>query len=531
MSVPPTVAATAAPPPTDVLDTPAAGGLAIRGSAVRAAGQLTVMGLSLASLPLLTRHLGVAQFGRYALVVSLVGLVGTVTDSGLGALAVREYAVRSGADRDRLLANLLGVRLALTVVAVAIAVVYALLAGFGGPLVLGTVLAGIGLFFAVAQGALAVPLAAELRLGWVAVLDLMRQAVLVSLIVGLVLLGAGIVEFLAVPIASGLVALLGTARLVRGRTPFVPRLEPAQSRALLRETIPLAAAGLIYNVYFRLVLLVMGLVSTALQTGYFALSFRVVEVLMVVPFLLIGTLLPLLSRAARDDQVRLRYALARTWDVALIGAGCFALVTALGAPVAIAVIAPGSGAPAAGVLRIQALALAIAFLSITWGISFIALRWHRVLVLSNGFALLVTLALALALIPLLGARGAALATVIGELSLLVISCVAVVRRRRDLWPGLGVLPRVLAAVAVGAGVVLVPALGDVARTVAATTLYFVVLALLRAIPDELVAAVRGGRLWLPPRRRRLRRSGVAQRTSGRLGPRREGQARRGRRNS
>jgi O-antigen/teichoic acid export membrane protein len=75
--------------------------------------------LSLVSVPLLIRHLGFSDYGRYVTVISLVTIVKGVTDVELGQMGVREYSIRSGSDRSRLLRNLLGVRFALTGIGVA----------------------------------------------------------------------------------------------------------------------------------------------------------------------------------------------------------------------------------------------------------------------------------------------------------------------------------------------------------------------------------------------------------------------------
>jgi hypothetical protein len=57
--------------PPNVLDTPAAGGLIIRGGVFRLGSYVGVVALSLVPVVLLTRYLGVARFGAYTTVVSL----------------------------------------------------------------------------------------------------------------------------------------------------------------------------------------------------------------------------------------------------------------------------------------------------------------------------------------------------------------------------------------------------------------------------------------------------------------------------
>src|SRR5262245_10817474 len=99
--------------PEHQLDSKDAGGAAIRGSALRAGGYLLGVGLTVGSAALLFRHLGVDDGGRYVTVLSLVAIVGGITDLGLSAIGVRELAIREGHERERLLSNLVGLRIAL----------------------------------------------------------------------------------------------------------------------------------------------------------------------------------------------------------------------------------------------------------------------------------------------------------------------------------------------------------------------------------------------------------------------------------
>src|SRR3982074_1927399 len=97
----------------DVLDTPDAGALVVRGGAMRVAGFALGTLLSLAGVVALTRHLGVVDYGRYQTVTALVAIVTAHGDRALGTLALREYGQADDAGRARGLEALLGLRVAL----------------------------------------------------------------------------------------------------------------------------------------------------------------------------------------------------------------------------------------------------------------------------------------------------------------------------------------------------------------------------------------------------------------------------------
>jgi O-antigen/teichoic acid export membrane protein len=479
---------------TDMLDSPAAGGRAIRGSAVRTVGYAVITALGLISAPLVTRHLGVVEFGRYMQVVSLIALVGTVTEAGLGALAVREFAVLDAEARRALLRNLLGIRLVLTVAGTAVAAAFAAVSGYGTDLVAGTALAGVGLLAYVAQGAFAVPLQAGLRLGWVTIGDVLRQIVFVVTLAILVIVGTGVVPLLGAPIAAGLAAAALTAAVVRREAPFVPAFDARTWARLLRETLPLAVAGALYSVYFRVVILVMSLAATGLQVGYFSLSFRVVEVLIALPFLVVGSFMPIFARAGRDDLERFRYGLGRTLEMAIVAGVGLSLVTFVGAPLAMNVLTDDPSSIPVDVLRIQSLSLALAFVNVTYGVAFVSLRRNRDLVVANAIGLLATIAVTFALVPPFEAIGGAWAATIGEAVLLVQYVWRLHAADLDLRSRFTIVPRALVAAGVGLAlaeaVPRLPAVPNLLPVVVATLGYVVMVVVVRALPPELTAALR-----------------------------------------
>lgn len=491
-------AATDSPPPAaDILDTPQAGARAIRASAVRTLGYVVGSLLAVISAPLLVRHLGVVDFGRYYTVISLVALVGGVTDIGLATVAVREYTIRTGADRHAFMRQILGARLLLSAVGVLGATGFAVLAGYGEELVIGTALAGAGLVVTVVAHTFGVPLSVQLRMGWLTGIDLAGKVLTLALVVVLILTSSGVVGFLAIAIPAGLVTLVLTTAVTRRDIPLRPSLKTAELRRLLRDALPLAVATILNTLYARVVIIIMSLIATGLVTGYFGTAARVVEVAVGVPVALIGTTFPIFARAARDDQARLRYVMQRVGEVALIGGVWMTLVMAVGAGAIADVLVGGTQSqPVADVLRVMALALVPVSLNVTWQTALVALHRYRDLLVVNGLALASIVVLTFALVPPLGAGGGALAVVGGEALLATMSAVAVLRARRALGLEVRLVWRVAGATALALAAAAVPPMPDAARIVVVTLVYLGALTALRAFPGEVRDAflqrLRGG---------------------------------------
>lgn len=466
-----------------MLDSTTAGPLIIRGGLLRGGGYVVSTLLALLGIAMVTRHLGVADFGRFQTVISLITVVGTVTDAGMATLGLREYAQRAGSDREELMRSLLGLRIALTLAGAGIAAAIAVALGYDTALVLGAVLAGLGLALTVVQTTLTIPLGVDLRNVPIAVLDVLRQLLTTGLYAVLVVAGAGVVAFLGVTIPVGLVLVVVAALLVRGRVPL-PRLDLARWGRLLRMAAAFAMATAVGTIYLYTSQILVAGVTDARETGLFAASFRAFVVVGLIPGLLITVAFPLLSRAARDDRERLAYAVQRLLDTSIIlGLGA-SIGLVVGAPAIIEVMAGSAFADAVPALRIQGVTLLATFVLAPVGFALLSLHRHRAILLANAVALAVVLPSVGLLAAASGAAGAALGTVIGETALAVGYLVALRAGAVAVFPSLGRGSRALAA-ALPPMAVLALAIPSWLAAIVALAVYAALLVALRAIPDEL----------------------------------------------
>jgi O-antigen/teichoic acid export membrane protein len=478
------------PVATDLLDTPHAGPAAVRGGIVRVGGYALGVLLTVVSAALLFRHLGVVDTGRYVTVLALASLVAGVTDIGLTTIGMRELSVRDGPSRDQLMRNLLGVRLVLTLAGVGGAVLFGLAAGYDPDMVAGTALAGIAVVGVAVQSTLGISLMVRLRLGLVTGLELLRQAVLVAGIVALVAIGAGLLPFFAIQIPAALAALAATILLVRHTVPVVPAFDRTEWVELVRSVLPFAAATIIAAVYFRAALIVLEIVSTPRETGWFAASFRVTEVLLLVPNLVVGSAFPIFARAARDDRLRLGYGLGRVFQSSLVLGSCCMVALVLGAPFVIDVIAGQGFEPSVDVLRVQAIALLISFAATPLTYAMLSLKLHRAILALSSTALAANLAFVAILGSTEGALGAAAGTVGAEVVGFSVAWIVLRRRVPEVAPKAATALRVAPAVAAGLAIGLVPGLPAVVAAVVGSAVFTGVAFTTGAVPEELLGALR-----------------------------------------
>lgn len=467
-----------------MLATTAAGPAAVRGGALRFVAFVVGSLASVLSASLLFRHLGLHDTGRYVLALSLVAIVAALSDLGLTAVGVKELSTREPAERQRLAQDLLGLRITLTVAGGVGVTVFAFVA-YGAELAAGVALACVGLLLQATQDNMGLSLVVGLRLGWIALLEAGRQLLTVLFVIALVLASAGLVTFLAIPIPVGLVLVAATFALVRGTRSLSPRFSVRRWHTFTRAMLPYSLAVAASALYFRVAILLVSALSNPTQQGYFGASFRVIEVLTAIPMLLVSSAFPIFARAASGDHDRFGYAVGRVFEVALIVGAWAAVCLAVGAPLAIAIIGGAEFEGAVPVLRVQGVALAAMFVSLVWGNALLSLNRYRMILAINVAMLALNAVLVTALVPVDGARGAAIATAVAEIAAACVQAAVVIRGRPAMRPSLRGVPALIVASVLGLLPALLTGIPDVVRLAISIVVFGGVILLSGAYPREL----------------------------------------------
>jgi O-antigen/teichoic acid export membrane protein len=476
-------------PQVDILDAAGAGAGVIRGGVLRLGGYLLGALATVASSAVVIRHLGVIDTGHFLTVTALLTIVATISDLGLTGFAVREYATGERADGRRFLRNLLGIRLVLALGGLGLAVLFGVLVGYPTVMVLGTVLAGGGMVFLVVQDGCAIPLQVGLRFGWVAGLQLALQVGVAIEAVLLALAGAGLLPFFALQLPIVIPVLFATTVVGGHDSRLMPSLDTQEWRRMVGRILPYSAAVVFSVVYFQIAQVMVSLLSSPTQTGYFGVSFRVLSAFTLLPPLIVSTALPLLARAARDDAQRFSYASGKLVETMVLAGFGLALALFLGAAFAIHVIAGPGYSHSVDVLRILAVALLGTFVIAPRGYALLSLDRLRAMLICNAVALAVVVACGIPLVSAYGAKGAAIALVAAELTLGLSYERALSHKQPELRLNLGFIVRAGAATVLAGAVTSLLSLPAVLAAALGSALYLAALLLLGIIPAEIREAL------------------------------------------
>lgn len=455
----------------------------IRGSLLRLLSFAAMVMLSVASTAAVTRDLGVSRFGQYTTVISVTTLVTIITDSGMINVAIRDYALLDGKRREERLSTLLGLRMSLTCVGSALSVGFAFAAHYDGALILGMVLASAATFPLIVLHTVSIPLSNDLRLGTLSMLELLRQLLWAGGLIALSVVHATVLPLLATLLAAHLILVPVTIR-VTGISRVLVRMRLTGWRELIGPSLLFSLATAVGTAYLYGTQLVTSLTTSHVQTGLFAVVFRVFSVTTSIPILVGSAATPVLARAGRDDPDRLAYVLKRYLEVSILAGLGTALALSAAAGLIIPVIAGGQFKAAIAVATIQPFALVGTFVAAPCVYGLLTLNLYRPLLVANISALTVMVIGTSLLAHAYGARGAAISSICCEMTVAVLMLAGLLRRLPGSRPPSAFVVKVLFASACAAPLTVGHWLPALPRTVAVGLLYVTLVLITRALPDE-----------------------------------------------
>ncbi len=446
-------------------------------------GKVVTTFLGLVTVALLQRSLQPEGFGAYTIVMSFLGFFSVVADFGLYLILSRELN-KPGADRERVFANVLGIRLA-TFGAVFVAALAVLpFFGYGGSVNEGIVI-GVAGFLAVAVTQLTTSLfQASLTMNNVVIGEFLGR---VGLLVGTVLAlqgGFGLSGIIGAVVVGNILNLIFI--LTRARRQL--RIRVAYDRAywgfVLRETAPVALSVVLNLIYFRMDTIILSLYRPAAEVGLYGAAYKILEVLNTFPIMFVGLMLPILTQAFATDPERFRRIYQRAFDV--LAMGVLPLIVGgwfLAQPLLVFIGDENFGA-AAPVFRLLLIAVGFLYLNSLSGHTVTIINKQRTMVWGYLTVAVAGLVLYLVLIPRTGMWGAAIGTILTEATIAIIGGVMVMRTVRFRLSFRTALKALLASGVMGVTLWLIPGQHLLVELVAGTFAYGAVLVLTKSLPVE-----------------------------------------------
>ncbi|NCF75212.1 MAG: oligosaccharide flippase family protein, partial [Xanthomonadaceae bacterium] len=213
----------------------------------------------------------------------------------------------------------------------------------------------------------------------------------------------------------------------------------------LQKSWPIAVSIAFNLVYLKTDTIIMSLYHSPSDVGLYGASFRFLEILIMIPTMFMGLILPLLSNYwSSKNFIEFKKIFESAFDVIIIIAIPLAIGTLFLAKPIIILVAGKEFAPATPILKIIIFATAIVFVGIFYGHTIVAIEKQKKMIWAYATTAILSLTAYLIFIPKYSYYGAAWATVFAE-SLIAIICAWMVIKTTKIFPDFLIILKVFLA--------------------------------------------------------------------------------------
>ncbi len=398
-----------------------------RNFSIQLSGKILSVLIGLLSVAIITRALGTSAFGEFTTSTTYLQMFGSVVDFGL-TLTLIVMISETGADEPRIVGNFFGLRLLSGFILFTLAPLTVLFFPWSAA-IKQAVFIGAFAYFLMGGATMLVGVFQRHESMWrAAIAELVNRGVLV-LFVGLFALTSPSVAVMMV--ASVIANFIWLMLMVRFAHPFVhvqPLFEWNEWKKIISRSWPIAVSIIFNLLYLKGDILFLAYFRSQTDVGLYGMSYRIIDVLTVLPVMFMGLVLPSLVAAwsaGRKEEFRLR--VARTFDVFVMAIVPLIIGAQLVATKLIVLIAGDRFAQAGPVLAVLILALIGIYGGALYGHLVVAI--HRQKQMTWGYVSVAILSIIgyLFFIPPYGIWGAVAVTLFSEACIALITFLVVYR--------------------------------------------------------------------------------------------------------
>jgi len=389
----------------------------------------------------LTRYLGPGGYGQYTTILAYLGLFVVLADFGLSIYIAREVPKKEESI-EKIVGNVLGLRLVLSIAALILASIIIIFMPYENIIKLGVWAASFSMFFALMNDPLMAIYQINLSMYKASYADVAGRFFTLILTIFFIKLKMGLIAILMAYNLGNLLNLTINIFWVQAHIKIDFKFEYSFWKKIFKEAIPLGLMVISGAIYFRLGIIILSLIKTSEEVGIFGAAYKIIEVLLTFPGMFIGLILPILSLNLKLNPSRFKSIFQKSFNLMIIWIMPIAVIGILMASQIISIIGGIQFQSAKIPLIILFVALIFSFINSPFGTVGVAMGKQKELAWRNIIIILFVSALNLILVPFFSYNGTAIAVLIGEISMLILTS-WLIYRDLAFFPNLKLLPKAL----------------------------------------------------------------------------------------
>lgn len=382
-------------------------------------------------LALITRALGVAQFGEYILVTTVPTFLYLFADFGLNAVFLREVAKDN--HHVAKFGSLLSLRLILAGLSLVPGVAYAFFYPHSPLVQVGIMIALTTVFTHGVYTSLNALFQHNLRYELSTLAGILAHLFAVAAVVWGFLNQAGLLFFVSVW-ATTVLVLAGSAFLFSGKLPEKPQFswDLRWIRRLFLLSLPVGLMLIFSQINFMADVFLLRAMDSAEAVGIYRLGYKVFENILPIPIFFVNALYPVMLQDHKQSLEALWGRLSKGVGVLLATALALAVLGLVAAPLIISILGGADFKDSILVLRVLVISLPVFFLTAPLQWFLITVGRERVLPLIYALAAVFNVGINLSFIPEYSYFASLFATIAAEVLILFLLLIQTARFKRGI---------------------------------------------------------------------------------------------------
>jgi len=382
-------------------------------------GRIVQLIISTATVIILTRYLGPAEYGIYALILAFIGLFSDISGFGINLVITKEMPTQP-TRQENIFANALSLKIALSIVLFSLAVIMGILIYPEAKLHWGLALAGLSSFFLASQIVYQAIFQIKLKIYNFAIADVISRIIGFCVLLFFIFQGFGIIAIIASFTISSFLNWLMTDYYARKIFPVKWSADWANWKKLIIKAFPFAGFIIFAGFSQKIGIIILSKLQSTEAVGIYQIAFQPIIIVYGLSLMFIGFVYPLMAKYHKNSPKKLKLLLNQSESLLFSFSFYLLLFVAIFKDHIISVLGGGEYINAGPPLLILSIFLFLRLVILPIQTTLLINKQEKQVSLSYLTGLVIVTLLSFWLIPLYSYLGTALALLGSEIIVLIL---------------------------------------------------------------------------------------------------------------
>jgi O-antigen/teichoic acid export membrane protein len=405
-------------------------------SIIQIFGKFVMIGIGFVSIRILTTFLGVDGFGAYVTITNYLIIASVLAEFGFNTLLATEIAGKDEKQISHIVNNLFTFRLLMAVLVIGIiasASVWAIPA-YSRDIKILVALGSLGAIGASVSNVFIGVFQTKLRTDKITIGDFLARITLMIGVLALAVLGE--VDLFWVMVCYSLAGIVQAIFMITATYKYYPirlNIDWVYWKQIFKKALPLFVIITFNLIYYRIDTVMLSVMKDQIAVGLYGASYKILEILIALPGMFMGLLLPLFTKYYLQDKTRFQHIFQQAFNILVTVAIPLGVAGILLSSKILDLIAGQEFMPATNTLQVLFIGIGFIFLGNLMGHILISAQLQSKSMYIAIIGAVFNVGLNLYLIPRYSYLGAATATAITE-GLVLLSYIYLVRKHIQYFP-------------------------------------------------------------------------------------------------